>query len=159
MAPPALSNLTLRVPRGSIYGFLGRNGAGKTTAIQILAGLIKPDQGSVRVLGTNPFEFTAEDRQRVGYLSEKQILPAGIKVGKLFAFCAPFYPPWDQALVDRLLGSFRIDPQKRIAALSQGAQRQVAFILALAQRPELLLLDEPARRSTSWPAGSSSTKF
>ena len=140
----ALSNFTLRVPRGTIYGFLGRNGAGKTTALKIIAGLIKPDQGSVRVLGTDPFEFTAEDRQRVGYLSEKQILPTGMRVGRLFAFCAPFYPGWDQALVDRLLISFRIDRCKRIGVLSQGAQRQVGFILALAQRPELLLLDEPA---------------
>jgi ABC-2 type transport system ATP-binding protein len=140
----ALRNFTLRVPRGTIYGFLGRNGAGKTTAIKILAGLIKPDQGSVRVLGVNPFEFTPEDRQRVGYLSEKQILPPNMKVGKLIAFCAQFYPRWDQALVDRLLASFRIDPKKKISALSQGAQRQVAFILALAQRPELLILDEPA---------------
>ena len=141
---PALSNFTLRVSRGTIYGFLGRNGAGKTTALKIIAGLIKPDKGSVRVLGTDPFEFTTEDRQRVGYLSEKQILPTGMRVGNLFAFCAPFYPGWDQALVDRLLASFRIDRCKRIGALSQGAQRQVAFILALAQRPELLLLDEPA---------------
>jgi ABC-2 type transport system ATP-binding protein len=140
----ALSNFTLRVPRGTIYGFLGRNGAGKTTALKIIAGLIKPDQGSVRVLGMDPFEFTTEDRQRVGYLSEKQILPTGMRVGGLFAFCAPFYPAWDQALVDRLTASFRIDRCKRIGTLSQGAQRQVAFILALAQRPELLLLDEPA---------------
>jgi ABC-2 type transport system ATP-binding protein len=140
----ALSSLTLRVPRGTIYGFLGRNGAGKTTALKIIAGLIKPDSGSVRVLGTDPFEFTTEDRQRVGYLSEKQILPSLMKVGKLLEFCAPFYPGWDQELVDRLLASFRIDRRKRISVLSQGAQRQVAFILALAQRPELLLLDEPA---------------
>jgi ABC-2 type transport system ATP-binding protein len=142
--PPALSNFTIRVPRGCIYGFLGRNGAGKTTAIKILAGLIKPDQGSVQVLGRNPFDFTPEDRQRVGYLSEKQILPTYMRVGKLFAFCAPFYPRWDQGLVDRLLASFRIDRKKKISMLSQGAQRQVAFILALAQRPELLILDEPA---------------
>jgi ABC-2 type transport system ATP-binding protein len=140
----ALRNFTLRVPRGTIYGFLGRNGAGKTTAIKILAGLIKPDEGSIQVLGVNPFEFTPEDRQRVGYLSEKQILPANMKVGKLIAFCAQFYPRWDQALVDRLLASFRIDSKKKVSALSQGAQRQVAFILALAQRPELLILDEPA---------------
>jgi ABC-2 type transport system ATP-binding protein len=140
----ALSNFTLRVPRGTIYGFLGRNGAGKTTALKIIAGLVKPDRGTVRVLGTDPFEFTTEDRQRVGYLSEKQILPVGMKVGRLFAFCAPFYPAWDHALVDRLVASFRIDRCKRIGALSQGAQRQIAFILALAQRPELLLLDEPA---------------
>ena len=140
----ALKDFTLRVPRGCIYGFLGRNGAGKTTAIKILAGLIKPDAGTVRVLGVNPFELSAEDRQRLGYLSEKQILPVNMKVGKLMAFCSRFYPKWDHELTRRLAESFRIDPKKKISALSQGGQRQVAFILALAQRPELLILDEPA---------------
>jgi ABC-2 type transport system ATP-binding protein len=140
----ALDNLTLRVPRGSIYGFLGRNGSGKTTAIKILAGLIKPTSGSAKVLGRTPFDFTPEDRQRIGYVSEKQILPATFKVGKLIAFCAQFYPQWDHGLVRRLTERFRIKPKQRIAALSQGTQRQVAFILALAQRPELLILDEPA---------------
>ena len=140
----ALDNLTLRVPRGSIYGFLGRNGSGKTTAIKILAGLIKPTSGTVKVLGRVPFEFTPEDRQKIGYVSEKQILPASFKVSNLIAFCAQFYPQWDHDLVRRLTERFRIDPKQRISALSQGTQRQVAFILALAQRPELLILDEPA---------------
>lgn len=141
---PALTDLTLRVPRGSIYGFLGRNGSGKTTAIKILAGLIKPTSGSVTVLDRNPFDFTPEDRQRIGYVSEKQILPATFKVSSLIAFCSQFYPNWDHDLVRRLIERFRIKTNQRLAVLSQGTQRQVAFILALAQRPELLILDEPA---------------
>jgi ABC-2 type transport system ATP-binding protein len=140
----ALNDLTLRVPRGGIYGFLGRNGSGKTTAIKLLAGLIKPTSGSVKVLGKTPFDFTPEDRQRVGYVSEKQILPATFKVKNLVRFCAQFYPRWDHDLVARLMGQFKIDPKKRVGFLSQGTQRQVAFILALAQKPELLILDEPA---------------
>lgn len=140
----ALRDFTLRVPRGGIYGFLGRNGAGKTTAIKILAGLIKPDRGSVRVFGRDPFGFTPEDRQRVGYLSEKQILPPAVTVKRLLNFCAAIYPRWDHALADRLLVRFQIERQRMIGSLSQGSQRQVAFMLALAQRPELLLLDEPA---------------
>lgn len=140
----ALRDFTLRVPRGGIYGFLGRNGAGKTTAIKILAGLIRPNAGTVRVLGLDPSALTPENRQRIGYVSEKQILPTFIKVHKLIQFCSQFYPDWNQAIVDKLIASFRIDPNKKISALSNGAQRQVAFILALAQRPELLILDEPA---------------
>jgi len=140
----ALNNFSLRVHRGSIYGFLGRNGAGKTTAIKVLAGLIKPTSGSVQVLGRNPFDFTEEDRQKIGYVSEKQILPADFRVEKLLAFCAQFYPLWDHELVRRLLERFRINPKQTISVLSHGTQRQVAFILALAQRPELLILDEPA---------------
>ncbi|HWB61032.1 MAG TPA: ABC transporter ATP-binding protein [Chthoniobacteraceae bacterium] len=140
----ALRDLSLSVPRGSVYGFLGRNGAGKTTAIKILAGLIRADGGEARVLGRDPFAFTLEDRRRVGYLSEKQILPPNFKTGKLIAFCAQFYPRWDHARVDDLVRRFRIDLGQKISNLSQGTQRQVAFILALAQKPELLILDEPA---------------
>ena len=140
----ALNDFSLRVPRGSIYGFLGRNGSGKTTAIKILVGLIKPTTGLVQVLGRTPFEFTTDDRQKIGYVSEKQILPANFRVGKLIAFCAQFYPQWDHELVRRLTERFQIDLKKGITALSQGTQRQVAFILALAQKPELLILDEPA---------------
>ena len=140
----ALRDFTLSVPRGSVYGFLGRNGSGKTTAIKLLAGLIRPDSGTLQVLGRNPFEFSAEDRQKVGYLSEKQILPPNFKVEELLGFCAPLYPKWDHQLAGKLLRQFRIDPKKKISALSQGTQRQVAFLLAIAQRPELLILDEPA---------------
>jgi ABC-2 type transport system ATP-binding protein len=140
----ALNNFNMRVPRGSIYGFLGRNGSGKTTAIKILAGLIKPTSGSVQVMGRTPFEFTEEDRQKIGYVSEKQILPANYSVRAVINFCARFYPQWDHDVVRRLTERFRIDSRQVIANLSQGTQRQVAFILALAQRPELLILDEPA---------------
>ncbi|MDR1145248.1 MAG: ABC transporter ATP-binding protein [Verrucomicrobiales bacterium] len=140
----ALNTLTLSVPRGGVYGLLGRNGAGKTTAIKIMAGLLRPDTGTVSVLGKDPFTFTPADRQRVGYMSEKQILPANYRVGALADFCAAFYPRWNRELVAQLLGKFNIGGRRKIKELSHGTQRQVAFILALAQRPELLILDEPA---------------
>ena len=140
----ALRGLTLRVPRGSLYGFLGRNGAGKTTAIKTIAGLLRPDSGTVRVLGADPFAFTPDERRRVGYVSEKQVLPAHMTVGALLKFTASFYPAWDHELVRRLVDRFRLGEKRKVAALSQGGQRQVAFLMALAQRPELLVLDEPA---------------
>ncbi len=140
----AVKDLNLKVRRGSIYGFLGRNGAGKTTAIKMLAGLLWPDQGEIEVRGVNPRNFTAEHRQRIGYLSEKQTLPPMMKVGKLLQFCSNFYPEWDSDLCDRILKLFRLDPGTKVKALSQGNARQVGLLLALAQRPDLLLLDEPA---------------
>ncbi|HEX4119048.1 MAG TPA: ABC transporter ATP-binding protein [Verrucomicrobiae bacterium] len=137
-------DLNLRVRRGSIYGLLGRNGAGKTTLIKMLAGLIWPDAGELRVNGVEPVHFTVADRRKIGYVSEKQILMPGIRVGALIEFTSNFYPDWDFAACDRFLRRFKIDPSKRVRALSQGTARQVAFLLALAQKPELLILDEPA---------------
>jgi ABC-2 type transport system ATP-binding protein len=137
-------DLNLRVRRGSIYGLLGRNGAGKTTLIKMLAGLIWPDSGEIRVNGVEPAHFTVADRWKIGYVSEKQILMPGLRVGALIKFTSAFYPDWDFAACERFLQRFKIDPAQRVRALSQGTARQVAFLLALAQRPDLLILDEPA---------------
>jgi ABC-2 type transport system ATP-binding protein len=139
-----VENLNLRVPRGSIYGFLGRNGAGKTTTIKMLAGLIWPDTGEIKVNGVDPARFTVEDRWKIGYVSEQQILNPYMRVGKLVEFTSSFYPHWDAAVCDRILRRFKIDPAQRIGALSMGMARQVAFTLAMAQQPDLLILDEPA---------------
>jgi ABC-2 type transport system ATP-binding protein len=75
----AVQDLNLRVRRGSIYGFLGRNGAGKTTTLKMLAGLIWPDAGEIRVNGVDPAKFTVADRWKIGYVSERQILPPGMR--------------------------------------------------------------------------------
>jgi ABC-2 type transport system ATP-binding protein len=141
---PAVQNLSLRVRRGCIYGFLGRNGAGKTTVIKMLAGLLWPDAGEIRVNGVPPAQFTVQDRWKIGYVSEKQILMPGMRVDALIQFTSRFYPDWDFGVCERILRRFKIDPASRIRALSQGTARQVAFLLALAQKPDLLLLDEPA---------------
>ncbi len=141
---PAVQNLNLRVRRGSIYGFLGRNGAGKTTALKMLAGLLWPDAGEIRVNGVAPAQFTVQDRWKIGYVSEKQILMPGMRVAALIQFTSQFYPGWDFGVCERMLRRFKIDPQKRIKTLSLGTARQVAFLLALAQKPDLLILDEPA---------------
>lgn len=111
----ALENISLQVPPGSIYGFLGRNGAGKTTLLRMLAGLMWPDNGEIRVLGKNPREFSVEDRQKIGFLSEKQILPPNQKVGSLIEFCKTLYPTWDDSIVKRLIQNFSLDRGKRSA--------------------------------------------
>ena len=139
-----VQDLNLRVKQGSIYGFLGRNGAGKTTTIKMLAGLIWPDTGEIKVNGVSPAQFTVADRWKIGYVSERQILNPFMRVDKLIHFTSNFYPNWDSASCDRLLKRFKIDPTKKIRALSMGMARQVAFILAMGQRPDLLILDEPA---------------
>lgn len=139
-----LDKLNMAVPRGSIYGLLGRNGAGKTTLMKTLCGLLHPHGGEVLVNGLNPWNMDSVARQNVGYVSEKQILPPQKRINYLINFCSQLYTHWDVSLCDGLLSRFQIDRSKRLHTLSMGNQRLVAFILAIAPRPDLLLLDEPA---------------
>jgi ABC-2 type transport system ATP-binding protein len=141
---PVLRDLNLAVSPGSIYGFLGRNGAGKTTTLRLLAGLIRPGAGTVRVLGHDPFTMGAEERQWLGYMSEKAVLPPMMKVRGLVRLSRALYPQWDEALASSLLGKYGISPKASVSSLSAGNQRLLGFILAIAPRPKVLLLDEPA---------------
>ena len=104
----------------------------------------RPASGCVRVLGNDPFTIDAQERQWLGYMSEKAVIPAMIKVRSVFALCRRLYPNWDAGLADALLAKYGISPKARAGALSQGNQRLLGFILAVAPRPKVLLLDEPA---------------
>ena len=139
-----LDGLSFSVQPGSIYGFLGRNGSGKTTTLHLLAGLSRPGSGTVRVLGHDPFTMTARERQWLGYMSEKPVLPPFSTVRSLLRLSRALYPSWDVALADALLGRYGITPRTRVATLSAGNQRLLNFVLAIAPRPRVLLLDEPA---------------
>jgi ABC-2 type transport system ATP-binding protein len=139
-----LKSLSFAVKPGSIYGFLGRNGSGKTTTLRMLAGLIKPHGGDVRVLGHDPFTMAAKEREQLGYMSEKAAIPAYTKVGAVIRLGRELYPTWDNALADGLLARYDLLPKKRFMSLSAGNQRLLGFIMAIAPRPQVLLLDEPA---------------
>ncbi|HEV3272069.1 MAG TPA: ABC transporter ATP-binding protein [Candidatus Methylacidiphilales bacterium] len=142
--PPVVKDLSFSVKPGSIYGFLGRNGSGKTTTLRMLAGLIKPHAGHVRVMGNDPFTIGAAERQWLGYMSEKAVIPAYTKVRSVLNLGRELYPAWDAALADALLAKYDLSPKKRFMTLSQGNQRLLGFIMAIAPRPKVLLLDEPA---------------
>jgi len=142
--PPVVHDLSFSVKAGSIYGFLGRNGSGKTTTLRMLAGLIKPQTGNVRILGNDPFAIGAEERQWIGYMSEKAVIPAYTKVHSVLKLGRELYPTWDNTLADSLLAKYDLSPKKRFMTLSQGNQRLLSFIMAIAPRPKVLLLDEPA---------------
>ena len=141
---PVIDDLSFSVRAGSIYGFLGRNGSGKTTTLRMLAGLIKPASGTVRVLGHDPFTMGAAERQWLGYMSEKPVIPPMVRVRRVLNLGRDLYPGWDAALADSLLAKYGISPKARASTLSAGNQRLLGFIMAIAPRPRVLLLDEPA---------------
>lgn len=139
-----LEDLSLEVPRGSTFALLGRNGAGKTTLIRTLLGLLRPAGGTVSVLGIDPAARPIEVRRLVGYLAEDQTMYPWMTAVDLAGFLKPFFPTWDSALADKLFTQFEVPRRQRIRELSKGENIRLALALALAHRPELMILDDPA---------------
>ena len=139
----AVAGLTMSVERGSVLGFLGLNGAGKTTAIRLLAGLLRPDKGTVAVLGHESWTLPPDARRRIGYLSERGF-PYDIDLGAAASFMSRFYPTWDAAYFNSLVDLLKVQPSTPYSGLSRGHQRKFQLALTLAPRPEVLLLDDPA---------------
>jgi len=140
----ALANVTLSVPRGMVYGLVGANGAGKTTLIRHVLGLLKAQTGSVRVFGCDPVAEPVNVLSRVGYLSEQGDLPGWMRIDELLRYTLAFYPTWDAKYAEELREQFALDPAARVKHLSKGQKARAGLLVALAYRPELLLLDEPS---------------
>lgn len=141
----ALDGLDLRVPRGSVFGFLGRNGAGKTTTIKHLLGLIKADSGSARIFGQAVADPSAGVgiRRRVGFVTEDKDLYPYMTVDEMIRFTRPFFPGWQRELEQRYLNIFDVPRGKRISQLSKGMRSKLMLLLAISHGAELLILDEP----------------
>ena len=139
-----LSDLSFIVTRGQTFAFLGRNGAGKTTTIQMLLGLLKPDSGSVEVLGVNPAIDPLLVRSSVGYLAEDQTMFGWMTVEQLIRFIAPFYPTWDHKLAADYVKQFELPLRTKVRHLSKGQNVRLGLLLALAHRPQVVILDDPA---------------
>jgi len=139
-----LDEVNLNVPIGETFAFLGRNGAGKTTSIRMMLGLHHPDAGDVRVLGLDPRKHAVDIRRRVGYLAEDQKLFGWMRVERIMSFMAPFYPTWDHDLARKYLEQFELPRKTRIRHLSKGQTVRLGLLLALAHRPQLVILDDPA---------------
>lgn len=140
----ALDDVSLNVPRGQVFGLVGANGAGKTTLIKHILGLLKPGAGEVRVFGMDPIAEPAAVLGRIGFLSEDRDLPPWMRVEELIRYSRAFYPTWDPAYARQLQAQFQLDPFARIKHLSRGELAKAGLLVALAHRPELLLLDEPS---------------
>ena len=141
---PVLDGVSFTMGMDEVVGLTGRNGAGKTTLLRIAMGMLAPHAGSVRVFGLSPVEDPVEVKRRIGYVAEDQILPPSASIAELISFHAWLFPRWDRGLERDLLDRFRLSTKSRIRALSKGQARQVALLLAICRRPELLILDEPA---------------
>jgi ABC-2 type transport system ATP-binding protein len=140
----ALDDVTLSVPRGAVYGLVGANGAGKTTLIKHILGLLRAQNGSVRVFGLDPVADPVGVLSRIGYLSEENDLPGWMRVGELIRYSRAFRPTWDDGYAEELRRSFALDSAARIKTLSKGQKARIGILIALAYRPDLLVLDEPS---------------
>ena len=139
----AVDGLTLNVPRGAIYGFLGRNGAGKTSTIKMLLGLIHPSAGSADVMGMDVASQRIAILQRTAFVSEKKTLYPSLTASELVRFSRGFYPTWSDRAAEKYARLLEIPMNQRFEKLSNGNQTKVFLLLALSQGAELLILDEP----------------
>ncbi len=140
----ALDDVSLTVPRGGVFGLIGGNGAGKTTLIKHILGMLKAHIGSVLVFGLDPVQNPVGTLGRIGYLSEDRDLPNWMRVGELMRYTQAFFPNWDDNYAEELRQAFDLDAPARIKNLSRGQRARAGLLVALAHRPELLVLDEPS---------------
>ena len=138
-----LGPLNLTVPRGAIYGLIGPNGAGKTTALDLILGLGRNDAGQIRVLGLDHQADEVALKRRTAYASPDLNFQTWGKVGKAIRFVRGFYPEWDNDYCETLMSLFHLHNTDPVTTLSFGARTKLSLLLALARRPEVLILDEP----------------
>jgi len=141
-------SFTLEIPRwkvvpGQVVGLVGPNGAGKTTLLECLGGLRVIDDGTIRVFDLDPWRNPVRVRAELGFMSDDMPLFA-MRIGGLLRMLSGYYKTWDRELVEELLGRFKLDPRKRVYELSKGQGTRLRLVTAMAFRPRVLLLDEPA---------------
>jgi ABC-2 type transport system ATP-binding protein len=138
----ALSDCTLAIPAGRVVGLVGPNGAGKTTLLQLAAGILTPTAGSIEVLGGRPGSGAAQ-LAKVGFVAQDTPTYAGLSIADHLRFGASANPRWDQPAAEKRIAELGLDPRQKAGRLSGGQRAQLGLTLAVAKRPELLILDEP----------------
>ena len=139
----AVQDLSLQVPKGSVFGLLGPNGAGKSTTINMLMGLLPPTHGSVNILGLDPIKHDIEVKRRVGYVAEIHGFYEWMTVDETIRLVSAYHPYWNQERCRNLLNEFKLDSNAKTGGLSKGTKAKLALLLAISFDPEILVLDEP----------------
>lgn len=139
----ALSEFSLMVERGGVNAIVGSNGAGKSTLFRILLGLQSPSSGSARILGIDCNALTPELRGKIGYVNEEHTLPGWMLVDEVKTMQKALYPDWDEAIFEDVIGHFDVEGDQKVSSLSRGERAGFNLSMALAQNPEILILDEP----------------
>ena len=139
----ALDHLDLAIPRGRIHAIVGANGAGKSTLFRILMGFLPQTSGEARILGKDSQQLTPADRSRIGFVNEEHTLANWMRVSQVAAMQKHQYPRWNQQAFDGVIGHYHVLPEQKVGQLSRGERAGFNLALALAQGPELLVLDEP----------------
>lgn len=140
----ALRGLDLNVPEGYVYGLLGQNGAGKSTALRLVMNLLRPSRGELQVLGHRPEQMSMAVRQQLGYSSDSMQVIPWLTVSEILSYTSSFYERWDSDYVASWLKRLELQPGKRVFSLSRGDRQKLGLVLAIGHRPRLLILDEPA---------------
>lgn len=139
----AVEAIAMRVPRGSTYGLIGLNGAGKSTTIRMIMGLVEPTSGKITLNGRHATGLAWESRLGVGYVPDRCVVHPWMRVSEAIAFCKALQPRWNDAHSKELLERYRLDPAQRVSMLSKGLAAKLSLLLALSHDPDILILDEP----------------
>ncbi len=135
-------NLSFKIPKGSTFGLLGKNGTGKTTTINILNGFLKPKAGTCKIFGEDSYKLSPQTKAKVGFLIEGHIQYSFMNIKQIEKFYSAFYPNWNRDIYYDLMSKLKVLEDQKISRMSAGQRSQVALGLILAQDPDLLILDD-----------------
>lgn len=138
-----LNNIDLAIPEGTILGLVGKNGAGKSTMIKCMLGLLKPDEGEATVFDEPSWNLSANCKQRIGYVPQVLSGFRWMRIETMLDYTGAFYSRWNKTLVESLLKEWDLDPWSKISMLSEGEKQKLSIILAMGHEPDVYIFDEP----------------
>lgn len=138
-----LENISFSMEKGFIMGFIGSNGAGKSTTIKLIMNLLKKDSGQIKVFGLDSVQDEIKIKQKIGFVYDENYFYEELTVAEMKRIIAPFYDDWDDDLFKKYLRIFSLDKGRKIKDLSRGMKMQLSLTMALSHHPQLLIMDEP----------------